>query len=321
MKSIENKSLKFLKKEEQTEEICLEAVKQDGKALQYVKKQTEEICLEAVKQNGRALQYVKKQTEEICLEAVKQNGRALQFVKEQTEQMCLEAVKQNINALDFVEKQTEEICLEINNRKRNIIDKETDELVEDITKNIDIIDENLIIIYGVVNQERIQFKHIYIEYFQCDTMYNNSDKSDIYVSEKDHGEYPHLIGTICVDPGCEMENFLYILYLDREYDEDELYYGCDWDEDDEELCEYFDENEMHRNFQNKMYLNKYFIVRMLKNAPKFNKMLTDMKENEYEDDNDNYEEEFIKKTSLARILCWNDDYLPICVSLGKDFEL
>ena len=39
-------------------------------------------ALEAVKQNGYALQYVKEQTEEICLEAVKQDGYALQFVDE-----------------------------------------------------------------------------------------------------------------------------------------------------------------------------------------------------------------------------------------------
>ena len=37
---------------------ALEAVKQDGYALRYVKEQTVEICLEAVKQNGYALQYV-----------------------------------------------------------------------------------------------------------------------------------------------------------------------------------------------------------------------------------------------------------------------
>ena len=40
-------------------------------ALQYVKEQTEAICIEAVKQTGLALQYVKEQTEEICIEAVK----------------------------------------------------------------------------------------------------------------------------------------------------------------------------------------------------------------------------------------------------------
>jgi hypothetical protein len=59
---------------------CLEAVKQNGYALRYVKEQTLEICLEAVKQDGDALQYVKEQTLEICLEAVKQDGCALQYV-------------------------------------------------------------------------------------------------------------------------------------------------------------------------------------------------------------------------------------------------
>ena len=58
----------------------LEAVKQDGYALQYVKEQTQEICIEAVKQDGYALQYVKEQTQEICIEAVKQDGYALEFV-------------------------------------------------------------------------------------------------------------------------------------------------------------------------------------------------------------------------------------------------
>lgn len=40
------------------EKECLEAVKQDGLALEYVKEQTPEICLESVKQNGLALEYV-----------------------------------------------------------------------------------------------------------------------------------------------------------------------------------------------------------------------------------------------------------------------
>ena len=61
----------------------LEAVKQNGDALQYVKEQSEAICLEAVKQNGDALRYVKEQSEAICLEAIKQNGYALKYVKEE----------------------------------------------------------------------------------------------------------------------------------------------------------------------------------------------------------------------------------------------
>ena len=39
---------------------ALEAVKQNGYSLQYVKDQTETICLEAVKQDGYSLRYVKK---------------------------------------------------------------------------------------------------------------------------------------------------------------------------------------------------------------------------------------------------------------------
>ena len=83
---------------------ALEAFKQDGSVLQYVKEQTPEICLEAVKQSGYALRYVKEQTPEICLEAVKEYGLALQYVKEQTPEICLEAVKQSGCTLQYVDK-------------------------------------------------------------------------------------------------------------------------------------------------------------------------------------------------------------------------
>ena len=78
--------------------------KKDGSHIQYVKNQTERICLVAVRQNRYALQYVKNQTEQICLEAVKQNGYALYYVKNQTEQLCLEAVRQNRYVLQYVKK-------------------------------------------------------------------------------------------------------------------------------------------------------------------------------------------------------------------------
>lgn len=41
---------------------------------------TEKEALEAVKNNGDALRYVKDQTEAVCMEAVKNNGNALQYV-------------------------------------------------------------------------------------------------------------------------------------------------------------------------------------------------------------------------------------------------
>lgn len=60
-------------------------------------KQTEEICLEAVRQNGLALEYVHEEfkTEELCLEAVKGEGCALQYVPEKliTKYLCFDAVK------------------------------------------------------------------------------------------------------------------------------------------------------------------------------------------------------------------------------------
>ena len=93
-----------------TKELCLEAVKQNGWALQYVpgNLRTEQLCLIAVKQNGFALQDVPKQlrTEQVCLEAVKQDGDALCFVPEhlRTEHICLEAVKQNKEVLQIVPK-------------------------------------------------------------------------------------------------------------------------------------------------------------------------------------------------------------------------
>jgi len=103
-------ALKFVK--EQTPKICLEACKENGNALEYVKEQTPEICLEAVKENGLVLQFVKEQNSDICLEAVRQNGLALEYVKEQTEEICLTACRNNGKALQFVKEQTEEICLE-----------------------------------------------------------------------------------------------------------------------------------------------------------------------------------------------------------------
>ena len=85
------------------EQMCIEAVRYDGYALEFVENQTLEICIEAVRQNGYALRYVKEQTEEdvrkgtkflspmayetICLEAVRANGLALEYVKEQTEEI------------------------------------------------------------------------------------------------------------------------------------------------------------------------------------------------------------------------------------------
>ena len=61
--------------EEQTPEICLEAVNQNGLALKHVKNQTPDICLAAVMQCESALSYVIMQTPDICIAAVTVLGR------------------------------------------------------------------------------------------------------------------------------------------------------------------------------------------------------------------------------------------------------
>jgi hypothetical protein len=97
--------------EEQTPELCIAAVQQDGLALEYVKEQTPELCLAAVQQNGCALRHVDEQTPELCLAAVQQDGCALEYVKKRTPELCMAAVQQNGHALKFVKKQTPELCL------------------------------------------------------------------------------------------------------------------------------------------------------------------------------------------------------------------
>jgi hypothetical protein len=91
------------------EEICLAAVQQNGRALQYVQGQTPEMCMAAVQHNGYALPHVKEQTPEICLAAVQQEGHALYYVKEQTPKICLAAVQQCGYALKYVKEQTPKI--------------------------------------------------------------------------------------------------------------------------------------------------------------------------------------------------------------------
>ena len=67
----------------------------DGTTIQYIKEPTEEMMLQAVKQNGMAIQYIlpKKQTEEIKWAAIKNNPFCFEFVYEPTMPMWLKALQ------------------------------------------------------------------------------------------------------------------------------------------------------------------------------------------------------------------------------------
>ena len=67
----------------------------DGTTIQYIKEPTEEMMLQAVKQNGMAIQYIlpMKQTEEIKMAAIENNPFCFEFVYEPTMPMWLKALQ------------------------------------------------------------------------------------------------------------------------------------------------------------------------------------------------------------------------------------
>jgi Fe2+ or Zn2+ uptake regulation protein len=109
---------------EQINEISLTAVKNHGESLEFVNNQTYEICFQAVRECGFALQYVKigtdltsNETKKICEEAVKNDGCALKFIDDRNltaseiDDICYDAVRNDGAALQYVKNQTPEICL------------------------------------------------------------------------------------------------------------------------------------------------------------------------------------------------------------------
>ena len=67
----------------------------DGTTIQYIKEPTEEMLLQAVKQNGMAIQHIlpAKQTEEIKMAAIENNPFCFEFVYEPTIPMWLKALR------------------------------------------------------------------------------------------------------------------------------------------------------------------------------------------------------------------------------------
>jgi len=105
-----NFNLLFVPEDEQTREMVLKAVEQEGYALQFANeefKNDKDIVLAAIKQEGYALQFASeklKNNKYIVLEAVKQNGYALEFASEKIKNdkdIVLVAVKQAGYALQF----------------------------------------------------------------------------------------------------------------------------------------------------------------------------------------------------------------------------
>ena len=144
---------------EKTEELCLIAVRADGKTLKEIPKkcQTEMICIEAVKQNGEALKHVSKKliTYEMCKIAVTNNGEALNFVPDKYKdgKLCEIAIANSGSALAYVPEslKSKNLCLKaIKNKSsaiqyvpREMLEKEEYiALVQESWKNLGWIDKS-----------------------------------------------------------------------------------------------------------------------------------------------------------------------------------
>jgi len=102
----------LIPKNKQTEKICMAAVKENGRNLEFVARslQTESICLTAVKNYGPSIQYVSNRilSESICFAAVNCWGGAIRFVPEsfQSVELCLLALKTGVpwEVLQYISK-------------------------------------------------------------------------------------------------------------------------------------------------------------------------------------------------------------------------
>jgi hypothetical protein len=102
--------LKFIPEKYRTNEIYLNAIKQNGCNIKYIPDNllTKELCELAVKQNGWCIKDISSNflTKELYELAVQSNGEALYYVpkKQLTYELCKMAVKQNGEALFYTPK-------------------------------------------------------------------------------------------------------------------------------------------------------------------------------------------------------------------------
>lgn len=102
-------AIQFVSEQNQVESICLDAVRENGLVIKYIKNPTLSVCIEAIKQNWLAFYMIVDKNYKICFEAVKQNGLLLKYIKDQDEKICKEAVYENPQALEYVLNQSEDI--------------------------------------------------------------------------------------------------------------------------------------------------------------------------------------------------------------------
>lgn len=69
-----------------------------------IKDQTEDLCLLAVRQQGTAIRHIHNQTPKICLAAIKQNPLVLGFIKNKSYSVCIANLMRTPHALYYLNK-------------------------------------------------------------------------------------------------------------------------------------------------------------------------------------------------------------------------
>lgn len=109
---IEN-MLPFIKN--QTEEICIKAVRNYPRDLLCVQHQTYNICMataeSATYDSGYLLGAVINQTPDICKKFIEKDPKAIAYMRVQTPEACKLAVELDSCVLCYIRNQTEDICL------------------------------------------------------------------------------------------------------------------------------------------------------------------------------------------------------------------
>ena len=115
-------SLRLIAEKYKTPQLCLDAVQQNGMAIEFVPThlQTFAMWKIALKNDGMALQFLHDPVYELCFHATQlywiailQNGMALEFVPKhkQTDELCRAAIRQDAYAITFVVNSTDELLL------------------------------------------------------------------------------------------------------------------------------------------------------------------------------------------------------------------
>lgn len=96
----------------QSQALCMAAVKINPKAILYMHTYYEDVYVYAVSQSSDLFKHITDQTDKICLSAVAKEGLALRYVIEQTEKICQIAIHSNPFSLKYAMHQTETLCMQ-----------------------------------------------------------------------------------------------------------------------------------------------------------------------------------------------------------------